>query len=81
MLRRLSQRSGLQRRAMLRGPFGGSRPWTVLWAVLLGARLFKRVTRSGPDVVFTGTLEPGASLLITAGDREPTVNRGDDTRH
>jgi hypothetical protein len=66
---------------MLRGPLGGSRQWTLLWAVLLGVRLLRRVTRSEPEVVFTETLRPGESLLIAGGERAPTVVGGHDTSH
>lgn len=69
----------LRRRAMLAGPLGGSRQWTLLWAVLLGVRLLKRVTRTKPEVVFTETLRPGESLLLVGGEREPTVIGGRET--
>ena len=41
----------VRRRALLRGPFGGSRQWTVLWALLLAVRLVRRLTRDKPEVV------------------------------
>jgi hypothetical protein len=68
-----------RRRALLRGPLGGSRQWTLIWAILLGAKLVRRVTKPEPEVVFTGRLEDGASIVITAGEREPRVIGGTST--
>lgn len=66
----------LRRRAMLRGPLGGSRQWTLLWAVLLAVRLLKRFTKGKPEIVYSETLQPGESLVISGGDREPRVIGG-----
>jgi len=49
----------VRRRALLRGPFGGSRQWTVLWALLLAVRLVRRLTRDKPEVVLSETLRRG----------------------
>jgi hypothetical protein len=54
----------LRRRAQLKGVIGGSRGWTVLWAVLMGARFLRRLTRDEPKVVFTRKLRPGEALVI-----------------
>ena len=66
----------LRRRAMLRGPFGGSKQWTLVWAVLFGLRLIRRVTHREPQVVFCEELRPGESLLIAGIDRDPRVVGG-----
>ena len=54
----------LRRRAQLRGVVGGSRGWTILWAVLVGGRLLRRLTRDDPKVIFTRKLLPGEALVI-----------------
>ncbi len=67
----------LYRQAQLRGLFGGSRPWRLLWGVLFGARLLKRATGNTPEVVFREKLRPGEALVIRNG--EPPVRVfGDD---
>lgn len=67
-------RSGfLYRRAQLRGLLGGSRPWMVLWVVLTGWRLMKRLTRSTPEIAFCEELHEGQTLVISIADREPRV--------
>lgn len=66
----------VRRRALLRGPFGGSRQWTVVWALLLAVRLVRRLTRDKPEVVLSETLRPGEALLLSSVDREPRVLGG-----
>jgi hypothetical protein len=66
----------LRRRATLKGPFGGSRGWTAVWAVLLGARLLKRFTTPKPEVLLREEVKPGESLLISGIDREPRIIGG-----
>ena len=66
----------LRRRATVRGPLGGSRSWTVLWAVLLGARLWRRFVRGREEVVFSHEIKPGETLLIAGDGREPKVLGG-----
>jgi hypothetical protein len=56
--------SYLRRRAQMRGVVGGSRGWTILWAVLMGGRLLRRLTSDQPKVVYTRTLRPGEALVI-----------------
>jgi hypothetical protein len=63
----------LRRRATLKGPFGGSREWTLLWAVLVGLRLLWRITRKKPEILLTETVGPGQTLVISGVDREPRV--------
>jgi hypothetical protein len=63
----------LRRRATIRGPFGGSRQWTLVWAILMGVRLLRRLTKSKEDVVYSEELRPGESLLISGVDREPRI--------
>jgi hypothetical protein len=68
--------SFVRKRAALRGPLGGSRGWTALWALLLGARLVRKLTHQKEKVVFTHTLAPGERLLIAGEDTEPRVIGG-----
>ena len=66
----------LRRRATIAGPLGGSRRWTMVWAVLVAARLLQRFTGSKPEILLTETVRPGESLLISGIDREPRVIGG-----
>jgi hypothetical protein len=43
---------------------GGSRGWTIVWAVLVGGRLLRRLTKDEPKVIFTRELRPGEALVI-----------------
>lgn len=63
----------LYRQAQLRGLLGGSRPWTILWAVLLTRRLLKRLLTDAPDVVYREELKPGQAVVISNKDRQPRV--------
>jgi hypothetical protein len=67
----------LRKRATLAGPLGGSRQWTIVWAVLVGVRLFKRLTKAKPEILLTETIRPGEALLISGIDREPKIIGGD----
>lgn len=66
----------LRQRATVKGPFGGSRGWTAVWAVLMGARLLRRITRKKPEILLTEEIRPGETLLISGIDREPRVLGG-----
>lgn len=61
------------RQAQLRGLFGGSRPWTVLWVLLFSRKVLRRLLGSKPEVVYSETLEPGQALVISNKDREPRI--------
>ena len=54
----------LRRRAQLKGVVGGSRGWTILWGVLVGARLLRRLTKDEDKVVFSRKLQPGEAVVI-----------------
>jgi hypothetical protein len=54
----------LRRRAQLKGVVGGSRGWTILWAVLVGGRLLRRLTSDEEKVVYRRKLRPGEALVI-----------------
>jgi CRP-like cAMP-binding protein len=54
----------LSRVGFRRGLLGGSRPWTVLFVVAGSLRLLRRIAE-GKEVVFSETLEPGTTLVIT----------------
>ena len=62
----------LRRRAQLKGVVGGSRGWSILWAVLTGARLLRRVITDKPEVVFRRKLRVGESLVIRSEPPEPS---------
>ncbi len=59
----------LYRRARLKGPFGGSKGWTVLWAVIIGRRVLKRLATDKPDIVYRKRLRPGEAVVISDRDR------------
>jgi hypothetical protein len=62
----------LRRRAQFKGVVGGSRGWTILWAVLMGGRLLRRFTSDAPEVVFTRKLRAGESVVIRSEHPEPS---------
>ena len=59
----------LYRRAQVKGLLGGSRGWTILWAVLFGRRILKRLAGDAPEVVYSEELRPGEALVIRHGER------------
>jgi hypothetical protein len=67
--------SYLRRRAQLRGLIGGARGWTILWAVLTGARVLKRLVQEEPKVVYTEELRPGQAIVIAHEDEPPSRRR------
>ena len=67
----------LYRQAQFRGLLGGSRGWTVVWALLFGARLVRRVTSDKPEVVYREKIRPGEALVIRNGDRNVRVLGGE----
>ena len=66
----------LHRQAQVRGLLGGSRPWTILWAVLTARRVLKRLLRDEPEVVYSEELRPGEAIIISGKDRQPRVLGG-----
>jgi hypothetical protein len=56
----------LRRRAQLKGVVGGSRGWTIVWAVLIGGRLLRRLASDEEKVVFRRKLQPGEAVVIRA---------------
>jgi len=63
----------LYRRAQLKGLLGGSRPWMVVWVVILAARILRRLTKEKPEIVYSEELRPGETLVISSKEREPKV--------
>ena len=61
------------RQAQVRGLLGGSRPWTILWVVLVTRRVLRRLLGNKPEVVYSETLEAGQTLVISSKDREPRI--------
>lgn len=66
----------LRKRAMARGVFDGSRAWAVVWVVLVGAKLLRKLGADKPEAVFSQEIEPGGAFLIRNGDRRATVVGG-----
>lgn len=66
----------IRRRATLRGPLGGSREWTALWALLVAVRLVRRFTRRSEEIVFSHRLAPGERLVISGDGTEPRIVGG-----
>ena len=66
----------VRRRAAVRGPLGGSRSWTAVWALLVAVRLLRRFARGKEEVVFSHRIQPGETLLIAGDGREPRVLGG-----
>ena len=58
----------LTRTAMSRGFVGGSRAWVVVGTAAIALRVTARVTGKRPRVVYRQTLQPGESVLVTAGE-------------
>ena len=67
--------SYLRRRAQFKGVVGGSRGWTILWAVLMGGRLLRRATNDKPEVVFTRKLRTGEAVVIRSEPPEPSKRK------
>ena len=65
----------LRRRAQFKGVVGGSRGWAIVWAVLMGGRLLRRVTSDAPEVVFTRKLRAGESVVIRSEHPEPSKRK------
>lgn len=63
----------LYRRAQAQGLLGGNRTWSIVWAVLFGLRLLRRLTKDEPKVVYSEELEPGQAIIIRNGDRPVRV--------
>jgi hypothetical protein len=60
----------LRRRALRRGPLGGSRPWTYLWGVLFVARMVRKLTKGKEEILLTEEIKPGETLIISGGRRD-----------
>ncbi len=61
----------LYRRGQLRGLFGGSKGWTVVWAILFGARMLKKASTREPDVVYSEVLSPGETVVVRHEEQPP----------
>lgn len=70
MARKQRKKKGfLHRQAQVRGLLGGSKPWTVLWVLLAGRRLLKRLFADAPEVVYSEELAEGQTLVISNRQR------------
>jgi hypothetical protein len=65
----------LYRRGQLKGLLGGSKAWTVLWALLFAARMFKKASNRDAKVVYTEVLHPGETVVIRHEDPGPKRKR------
>jgi hypothetical protein len=65
----------LYRRGQLRGLFGGSKGWTVVWAVLFGVRMLKKASTREPEVVYSEILGPGETVILRNEELPPTKRR------
>ena len=65
----------LRRRAQFKGVVGGSRGWTIVWALIMGGRLLRRATSDAPEVVFTRKLRAGESVVIRSEHPEPSKRK------
>jgi hypothetical protein len=65
------------RRAQTKGLLGGNRTWSIVWAVLFGLRILRRLTKDEPKVVYSEKLEPGQAIIIRHGDRPVRVLGGE----
>jgi hypothetical protein len=63
----------LLRRGLTKGLLGGSRPWLVVWLVLFGLKILRRIAGSKPEVVYSEVLGEGETLVISAKNRTPEV--------
>jgi hypothetical protein len=63
----------VRKKAFVRGLLEGKRSWALLWAVLTGAKLLRKLGEDKPEVVFRQVLEPGGAFIIRAGERPATV--------
>jgi hypothetical protein len=63
----------LRRTAMRKGPLGGNRRWTIVWGVLTGIKLLKRIAGDKPEILLREELEPGTALIIRNGERPVAV--------
>lgn len=63
----------LRAQGMRRGVLGGSRAWTVLWALVVSARIVRRLTADKPKVLLAETLAPGEVLVISNEHRSDTA--------
>lgn len=64
----------LYRAGQMKGLLGGSRPWTIIWALLFGARMLKKAIGRESEVVHSTVLEPGDGLVIRH-ERRPERQR------
>jgi hypothetical protein len=63
----------LLRRGVAKGLLGGSRPWLIVWLVLFGVRILRKITGSAPEVVYSERLEEGETLVISSKERSPKI--------
>jgi hypothetical protein len=60
----------LSRLALGKGFFGGSKPWLAVGVAVTGLRIFVKMAKREPQVVYSETLDAGHSLVITHFTRD-----------
>ena len=53
------------RARMMRGALAGSRPWMVVAGITFARQVMRRLSGKSEQVLFTHTLEPGHTLVIS----------------
>jgi hypothetical protein len=61
----------LVRHGLRRGILDGSRPWLVVGLVVWLARLARRLASPEPETVWSGSLRPGETLVVSNSPPEP----------
>lgn len=59
----------LVRTGARKGLMGGSRSWLVIWVVVAGTRLVRRFIAGKEEVIYSGELEEGGTLVVSTSQR------------
>ena len=59
----------IRRMAFARGVAGGKRGWLVVWGVLTGMRVLRRLTTDEPEVVYRTELGPSDAIVVRSRQR------------
>lgn len=57
--------AALRRAGFRKGVLGGNRAFLVIWLVLAGIKLVKRLAGGNDEVVYSEELQPGERLIIS----------------
>ncbi|MBW3579450.1 MAG: hypothetical protein KY431_00235 [Actinobacteria bacterium] len=64
----------LYRRGQIKGLFGGSRGWTMVWAAIFLSRMVRKIGQREAKTVYSEVLGPGEQLVISH-ERQPPKGR------